>query len=111
MELEERVQGNELINSFVFENNGIQSLIAYDYTKSWDGLHKVIDYINGLGKEYNFSIFKTYVALSIEKDSKFFKDFHFAHSEYVTATQTSKEATFRLIVKFLKWNNDKLKEE
>lgn len=76
------------------------------YEDSWDLLHQVIDKINGMGKEYNFALFKTYVSLSIEKDSKFFKDFHFAHSENITSEQSGKEAVFKTLVKFIKWNRD-----
>lgn len=79
------------------------NLIGSRYDKSWDLLHEVIDMVNAKGKAYNFSIFKTYLAMSVEKDSKYFKDFHFAHSEYVTSEQTGKEACFRLLVKYLEW--------
>lgn len=41
------------------------------YEDSWDLLHQVIDKINGMGKEYNFALFKTYVSLSIEKTLTF----------------------------------------
>lgn len=83
--------------------------IGKKYYDSWDLLHEVIDKINGLGKQYNLSIFKTYVALSVEKESKFFKDFHFAHSEYITENQTGKEAAFKLIVKFIEWELSSIK--
>jgi len=75
-----------------------------EFHDDWNQLHDIIDIINGLGKEYNFSIFKTYCALSVERGSgKVYKDFSFAHSEYVTSEQTSREAVFKLIVKFVKW--------
>jgi hypothetical protein len=77
-----------------------------EYHKSWDWIMPVIDKINGMGKEYNFAIFKTYVSLTIEKSSKVYKDFSFAYSEYITSTQTGKEAAYKLIVKFVKWENE-----
>ncbi len=81
------------------------SFVRARYDLSWDLLHEVIDIINAKGKAYNLAIFKTYLAMSVEKDSKYFKDFHFAHSEYVTSEQTSKEAAFRLLVKYLEWED------
>lgn len=80
----------------------------FHYDTSWDWIMPVIDKINGMGKEYNFAIFKTYVSLTIEKSSKVYKDFSFAYSEYITATQTGKEAAFKLLVKFVKWENENL---
>lgn len=76
------------------------------YDESWDLLHDIIDKINAKGKQYNFVIFKTYLAMSVEKDSKYFKDFHFAHSEYITSEQTGKEAAFKLLVKYLEWESN-----
>lgn len=81
----------------------IQSLKYHD---SWELMMPVIDIINGMGKEYSFAIFKTYVSLTVEKGGKVYKDFSFAYSEYITADQTGKEATFKLIVKFIKWYNE-----
>lgn len=77
-----------------------------NYYSSWEWLHTVIDMINYKGKGYNFVIFKTYVSLSVEKENKFYRDFHFAHSEYITSEQSGKEAAFRLIVKYLKWEKE-----
>lgn len=76
------------------------------YNTSWDLLHIIIDIINAKGKAYNFIIFKNYIALTVEKDSKFFKDFHFAHSEYITSEQDGKTAAYKLILKFIKWDNE-----
>lgn len=78
------------------------------YDTSWDWLFPVIDKINSLGKEYQFSTFKTYCSCSVEKGGRVFKDFSFAHAEYITATQTSKEAVYKLIVKFVKWHNQNI---
>ena len=75
---------------------------------SWDDLHLVIDEINAIGKEVNFSIYKTYCSLTVENGGKFVKNYSYAHSEYVTSEQTSKEAVFNLIkhfyVKFIEIN-------
>jgi hypothetical protein len=82
------------------------------YHKSWDWMMPVVDKINGMGKAYSFAIFKSYVSLTVEKGGKVFKDFSFAYSEYITATQTGKEAAFKLLVKFVKWENENnLKKE
>jgi hypothetical protein len=126
---EEILEGNKLIAEFMggefkedlpytFAKSGWlktpandHQTIAQDYDfryhKSWDWLMPVIEKINGLGKEYSFSIFKTYIALSVEKGGRVFKDFSFAHSENITSTQTSKQAAFKLVVKFVKWQNEK----
>lgn len=101
----------ELINTFMAWPNGelpkVDSSIPWgDYTNSWDWLFPVIDKINGMGKEYSLAIFKTYVSLTVEKGGKVYKDFSFAHSEYITANQTGKEATYKLIIKFIKWENE-----
>jgi len=74
-----------------------------EYYKSWDWIMPVIDKINGLGKEFSFAIFKTYVSLTVEKGGKMYKDFSFAYSEYITAEQTGLEAAFKLVIKFLDW--------
>lgn len=117
MEEQEIIDGNKVIFNYVktkklFTLGFGLSLDNYDDAKinfelSWDLMFHIIDHINGLGKEYHFAIFKTYVSLSVEKSSKYFKDFHFAHAEYITATQTGKEAAFRLLVKFIKWDGEK----
>lgn len=80
---------------------------ALKYEKSWDWMWPVIDKINGLGKEYSFATFKTYASCTVEKGGKVFKDFNFAHAEYITATQTSQEAVYKLLVKFIKWENER----
>lgn len=114
MEIEEIIEGNKLIANYMELNTGWSYHESEDkgygitkYHSSWDWLMTVIEKINGLGKEYNFSIFKTYVALSVEKGGRVFKDFSFAHSENITSTQTSKQAAFKLVVKFVKWQNEK----
>lgn len=91
--------GNNWINKFVGYTND-----AIEFNDDWNQLMDVVDIINGLGKEYNFSIFKTYCALSVERGGKMYKDFSFAHSEYITGEQTGKEAAFKLIIKFIKWH-------
>ena len=78
------------------------------YYKSWDWIMPVIDKINGLGKEYSFAIFKTYVSLTVEKGGKMYKDFSFAYSEYITAEQTGIEAAFKLIIKFIAWYSENI---
>lgn len=79
-----------------------------EFHDSWDWLFLGIDKINGMGKAYSFAIFKSYVSLTVEKGGKVFKDYSFAYSEYITQTQTGKEAAFKLLVKFVKWENENL---
>lgn len=67
---------------------------------SWDEIHSAIDELNAIGKEVNFTIFKTYSSLTVEAGGKFVKNYNYAHAEYVTSEQTSKEATFNLIIHF-----------
>jgi len=83
------------------------SIGHFRYDKSWDWLMPVIRKINGLGKEYSFAIFKTYVAMSVEKSGKMYKDFSFAHSEYITGEQTDIQAAFKLVVKFINWEKER----
>lgn len=116
MTQEEILEGNHLILEYLYKSKRINyntfdlnalSLCGQRFDLSWDLLHMVIDEINGLGKEFSFAIFKTYVSLTIEKGGKFYKDFSFAHAEYITSEQTGKEAAFKLIVKFIKWQSEK----
>ena len=124
---EEIFEGNKLIAGFIgyFDKtiefckrkdipyNWEEDLVELNsllYYNSWDLIMPVIDKINGLGKEYSFAIFKTYVSLTVEKGGKVYKDFSFAYSEYITSEQTGKEAAFKLIVKFIKWYNESSKE-
>ncbi len=98
----------KLIDDFMAWPNGelpkVDGSIPWgNYSNSWDWLMPVIDKINSLGKSYSFAIFKTYLSLTVEKESKFFKDFSFSHAEYITSEQTGKEAAYKLIVKFLNW--------
>ena len=73
----------------------------FDYTQvTWDEIHDAIDEINALGKAVNLSIYKTYSSLTVESGGKFHKTYAYAHSEFVTADITSKEATFNLIKNF-----------
>lgn len=101
----ETQKGNELIAIF---NGGTENSLRWFYDTSWDSLMPVIDKINGLGKEYSIAIFKTYISCTVEKGGKVYKDFSFAHSEYITSTQTSKEAAFKLVVKFIMWYNENI---
>jgi len=114
--LTETVSDNELIAMFMegmetktlngnawdlIEHNGLSLALMYDV--SWDWLMPVIRKINGLGKEFQFAIFKTYVSCTVEKGGKFYKDFSFSHAEYITSEQTDLEAVYKLVVKFLRW--------
>lgn len=74
------------------------------YNRSWEWLMPVIDKINNLGKEYNFTIHKTYCSCSVEKGGKMYKDFHFAHSE-IKYVGKEVDAAYKLVVKFLTWYN------
>ena len=76
------------------------------FHESWDWVFPVITKINGLGKEYSFAIFKTYASLTVEKGGKFYKDFSFAFSEYITADQTAFEAAFKMVVRYIKWHEE-----
>jgi hypothetical protein len=76
------------------------------YHESWDWSMDVATKINGLGKEFSLATFKNYVSLTVEKGGKVYKDFSFAHAEYITAEQTGREAMFKLLVKFVKWYNE-----
>jgi hypothetical protein len=114
LEKSEIFEGNKLISKFMGISDKIESAyelggLGYDgcrYIESWDWLFGVINKINGLGKSHNFSIHKKYVSLSVEDSSKFSKSFKFAYSEYITPLQSGKEATFKLIVRYIKWYNE-----
>jgi hypothetical protein len=77
----------------------------FDYHSSWDWLMPVIRKINGMGKEYQFTIFKTYVSCTVERGGKFYKDFSFSHAEYITEEQSDITAAYNLVVKFIEWYN------
>lgn len=77
----------------------------FNYNRSWDCLMPVIRKINGMGKEYQFTIFKTYVSCTVEKGGKFYKDFSFSHAEYITEEQSDIEAAFKLVIRFIEWYN------
>lgn len=77
----------------------------FEYHSSWDWLMPVIRKINGLGKEYQFTIFKTYVSCTVERGGKFYKDFSFSHAEYITEEQSDITAAYNLVVKFIEWYN------
>lgn len=76
------------------------------YNNSWDWSMPVADKINSMGKAFSLAVFKSYVSLTVEKGGKFYKDFHFTHAEYITDEQTGKEAMFKLLVRFIKWQNE-----
>ncbi len=118
---EEILEGNKLIAVFMgdYFDTGLEPSYYIRYNKeykledsqfhcSWDWMMPVVDKINGMGKAYSFAIFKSYVSLTVEKGGKVFKDYSFAYSEYITPTQTGKEAAFKLLVKFVKWENENL---
>ena len=118
---EEILEGNKLIAEFIgdYFDTGLEPSYYIRYNQeykledsqfhsSWDWIMPVVDKINAMGKAYSFAIFKTYVSLTVEKGGKVFKDFSFAYSEYITAEQTGKEAAFKLLVKFVKWENENL---
>jgi hypothetical protein len=116
----EILEGNKLIAEFMglkdkIENaqaRGGEGYAACRYHESWDWLFGAIDKINAMGKEYSFATFKNYVSLTVEKTvKKMYKDFSFAHAEYITANQTSKQAAFLLLVKFVKWHNENIVKE
>lgn len=88
----------------ISQNNG-------KYNQSWDWMFPVIQQINSLGKEYSLAIFKTYVSLTVEKGGKFYKDFSFSHAEYITLEQTPLEATYKLVIRFINWYNEKIIEK
>lgn len=75
------------------------------YHGNWNWIMPVVDKINAMGKGYNIAMFKTYISLTVEKDRKFYKDFHFSHSEYITPEQSGNQAMFNLIVSFIIWHN------
>lgn len=118
---EEILEGNKLIAVFMgdYFDTGLEPSYYIRYNKeykledsqfhcSWDWIMPVVDKINGMGKAYSFAIFKSYVSLTVEKGGKVFQDYSFAYSEYITQTQTGKEAAFKLLVKFVKWENENL---
>ena len=82
----------------------LSKLGGFNY-KSWDWLMPVIRKINGMGKEYQFTIFKTYVSCTVERSGKFYKDFSFSHAEYITEEQSDIKAAFNLVIRFIEWYN------
>ena len=110
---EEVKEAIKLIDDFMEYPNGelpkVEGSIPWgNYSNSWEWMMPVFFKINSLGKEYNAAIFKTYISVSVEIGGKVFKDFSFAHAEYITATQDGLEAMFKIIVKFIKWYNEKI---
>ncbi len=119
----ETKEGNELIakymdvvwysndrngSYYIGKNVPYPFVTSLGYHASWEWIMPVIDKINGLGKEYSIAIFKTYISCTVEKGGKVYKDFSFAHSEYITATQTGKQAAFKLLIKFIIWHNENI---
>jgi hypothetical protein len=124
MKKEEIIKGNIMIANYMgwklddsFPDKGrvyrlgnsveLDSTLKYD--SSLDLLFEVIEKINGKGKEYNFAIFKTYVSLSVEKGGKVYKDFSFAHSENISKEQGVIEAIYKVIIKYINWENGRNK--
>lgn len=103
MNIEDIIKGCKILNDYYCKDGDEFSR----YDRSWDLMMPIVDLINSQGKEYNFIIFKNYIALTVEKDSKFFKDFRFAHSENITSEQTGKEACFKLLIKYTLWETAK----
>lgn len=75
---------------------------------SWDWTMPVAEKINSMGKAFSLAVFKNYVSLTVEKGGKFYKDFSYSHAEYITAEQTGKIAMFKLLVSFIKWQNEQV---
>jgi len=118
---EEILEGNKLIAVFMdwtkspvhgwlpngkedrWNYGGDETLLFHD---SWDWTMPVADKINAMGKAYSLAVFKSYISLTIEKGGKFYKDFSYSHAEYITSEQTGKEAMFKLLVSFVKWQNE-----
>lgn len=114
---DEVLEGNYLIAGFMSLANRIEDAAslggggypACRYHESWDWMMPVADKINAMGKAYSLAIFKNYVSLTIEKGGKFYKDFAYSNAEYITAEQTGKVAMFKLLVSFVKWQNEQEK--
>jgi len=62
--------------------------------------------INNLNKATQFAIFKTYVSCTVEKGSKFYRDFSYSNAEYITSEQSDIEAVWKLAVDFVRWYNN-----
>ena len=116
---EEVLEGNQLIADFMgvtlegSERNGFFYVGVPEpftrhlgYHASWDWMMPVAEKINAMGKAFSLAVFKNYVSLTIEKGGKFYKDFSYSHAEYITAEQTGKIAMFKLLVSFVKWQNE-----
>jgi hypothetical protein len=105
------MEQTQLIDKFMIGDEAWSILSAHDfklglsYHTSWDSLMPVIRKINGMGKGYQFTIFKTYVSCTVEKGGKFYKDFSFSHAEYITEEQSDITAAYNLVVKFIEWCN------
>src|ERR1035437_2339831 len=112
---EEIQEGSKVITEFmgykIKDRHGEYAVILNDphteylrcwakYDSSWEWTMPVVDKINAMGKAFSLAIFKNYISLTVEKSgNKFYKDFSFSHSEYITGEQTGKEAIFKLLVK------------
>lgn len=110
---EEILEGNKLIACFmglkqIIEETAMKGGGGYDacrYHESWDWSMAVVDNINAMGKGYNVAIFKTYISLTVEKPVSFGRDYHYSQSKNITPEQKPKEAMFRLLIDFIKWDN------
>ncbi len=104
----ELIVGNEAISKFIGVKKWVDVTTLHmsnspQFHYSWNALMPVIRRINDLGKEYQFAIFKTYVACTVEKPAKFGKDFSFSHAEYILPEQTDIQAAYKLVLKFVNW--------
>jgi hypothetical protein len=110
---EQELSGNKLIAHFLGKSEAIErttelgggGYASCRFHESWDWLMPVIRKINGMGKGYQFTIFKTYVSCTVERGGKFYKDFSFSHAEYITEEQSDITAAYNLVVKFIEWYN------
>lgn len=115
MTTQQILDGNKLIARFLDKSEVIERTAerggggyeACRYHESWDWLMGAIRKINGMGKEFQFAIFKTYVSCTVEKGGKFYKDFAFSHAEYITTEQKDIQAAFKLVVAFVEWHYQK----
>lgn len=96
------------IHNYVTKSKAYIIDLEVKFHDSWEWTMPVVDKINGMGKAFSLAIFKNYISLTIEKGGKFYKDFSFSHAEYITSEQTGKEAMFKLLIKFVKWQNEQI---
>ena len=76
---------------------------SYGSTLDYNDIMPMIRKVNSLSKGIQFAIFKTYVSCTVETGGKFYKNFSFSHSEYITENQTDIEAMVKLLDRFVSW--------